>query len=135
MVMSGSHYPTSSFPSQEIKEEAMGKYLNADNFVNEENLDTHDMNPSSFMGNLEFSPVNLDIFVAIHSLSLTNMDQECFSIVGGLFSKTSCSKNSCDFILSYNHDYYMLKYFSDSYIMQEKKNHADHFTKGEEINI
>jgi hypothetical protein len=44
MVMSGSHYPISYFPSQGMEEEAMGKDMNVDHFVNEENMDTHDMN-------------------------------------------------------------------------------------------
>jgi hypothetical protein len=51
MVMSGSHYPLSSFPSQEMEEGAMEKNLKVDHFVNEENLDTLKMNPSSHMDN------------------------------------------------------------------------------------
>jgi hypothetical protein len=49
MVMSSSHYPISFFISQEKEEEAMGKYLDADHFVNEENIDTCEMNSSSPM--------------------------------------------------------------------------------------
>jgi hypothetical protein len=41
MVMSGSHYPISYFPSQWMEEEAMGKNLNVDHFINEENMGTH----------------------------------------------------------------------------------------------
>jgi hypothetical protein len=47
MVMSGSHYPISSFPSQGMEEEAMGKNLNADHFVNKKILDIHEINISS----------------------------------------------------------------------------------------
>jgi hypothetical protein len=60
MVMSGSHYPISSFSSQEMEEEAMEKTLNVDHFVNEENMDTHEMNSSSPMDNLELIPLDLD---------------------------------------------------------------------------
>ena len=40
MVMSGSHYPISYFPSQGMEEETMRKYMNADHFINKENMDT-----------------------------------------------------------------------------------------------
>jgi len=60
MVMLSSHYPTSSFPSQEMEEEYMGKDMNVYHFVNEENLHSHDMNPSSPMDNLELVPFDLN---------------------------------------------------------------------------
>jgi hypothetical protein len=104
MVMSGSHYPISSFPSQEMEEEAMEENLNVDHFVNEENLDTHEMNSSSPMDNLELVPFDLDCPVVTNSPSITDIEQECFPIVDGLFIETSCSNDSCDFLLSSNHD-------------------------------
>jgi hypothetical protein len=134
MVMSGSHYPISSFPSQGMEEEAMGKDTNVDHFVNEENIDTHDMNPSSPMDNLELIYFDLNCPVVINSPSSTDIDQECFPTVDGLVIEPSCSKNSCDFLLSSNHEY-VLEDISDSHIVQEKNNHVDLFTQGEEINI
>lgn len=44
MVMSGFHYPISIFPSQGMEEEAMGKNLNVDHFVNKRILDIHEIN-------------------------------------------------------------------------------------------
>jgi hypothetical protein len=78
MVMSGSHYPISSFPSQEMEEEAMGKDLNVDHFVNEENMDTHEMNSSSPMDNLELVPFDLDCPIVINSPSLTDKRSRMF---------------------------------------------------------
>jgi hypothetical protein len=65
--------------------------------------------------------------------NLTEIDQECFSIVDGLVLEPSCSNNSCDILLSYNHEY-ALEYILDSHILQGKNNHVDHFTLGGEIN-
>jgi hypothetical protein len=127
MVMSGSHYPISSFPSQEMEEEAMEKNLNVDHFVNEENLDTHEMNSSSPMDNLELVYFDLDCPVVTNSPSITDIDQECFPTIDGLFIETSCSNDSCDFLLSSNHEY-VLEDISDSHIVQEKNNHVDLFT-------
>jgi hypothetical protein len=81
MVMSGSHYPISSFPSQEMEEEAMEKDMNVDQSINEENMDTHNMKPSSPMDKVELIYVDLSCSVVIISPSLTEIDQECFPIV------------------------------------------------------
>jgi hypothetical protein len=61
MVMSGSHYPISYFPSQGMEEGAMEKNLKADHFVNEENMDTHEINSSSPMDNLELVPLDFGL--------------------------------------------------------------------------
>jgi hypothetical protein len=92
MVMLVSHYPISSFPSQGMEEEAMGKDMNVDHFVNEENMGTHDMNSSSPMDNLELVFFNLNCPSTINSPSLTNIDNECFPtivdhLLNFLFSK------------------------------------------------
>ena len=59
----------------------MGKDLNVDHVVNRENLDTHGMNSSSPMDNLELVPFDLNSFVVINYPHLTELDQECFHIV------------------------------------------------------
>jgi hypothetical protein len=134
MVMSGSHYPISSSPSQEMEEEAMGKDMNVDHFVNKENIDKLNMNPSSPMDILELVSFDLDCPVVINSPSLIDIEQECFPTTDGLVIEPSCSNHSCDFLLSSNHEY-VLEDISDSHIVQEKNNHADIITSGEELNI
>jgi hypothetical protein len=70
MAMSGSHYPISSFPEPGMEDESMRKYNNADNFVNKENMDAHDMNSSSPIDYLELVSFNLNCLVVINSPSL-----------------------------------------------------------------
>jgi hypothetical protein len=86
------------------------------------------------MDNLELVYVDLNCPVVINSPSSTDIEQECFPTDDGLVIEPSCSKNSCDFLLSSNHEY-VLKDISDSHIVQEKDNNNDLFTQGEEINI
>ena len=97
-------------------------------------MDTHDMNPSSPMDNLDFVSFDLNCSVVINSPRLTKIDQEYFSIVVGLFSETSCYKNYCDLLLSSNHEYVM-KYILDSHIVQDQDNNVYLFISREEINI
>jgi hypothetical protein len=134
MVMSYSHYPISSFPSKEMEEESMEQNMNVDQSVNEENMDPHDMNPSSPIDKVELIYVYLSCFVVLISPSLTMIDQECFPIVVESFIEPSCFENSYDFLLSSNHEY-VLKDISDPCILQEQSNNIDIFTQGKEINI
>jgi hypothetical protein len=134
MVISGSHYRVSYFPSQEMEEEAMEQNMNADHSVNEENMDTHVMNPSSPMNKEELIFADMSCVSILISPILTKIDQDYFPIVDRSFIEPSCSENSCDFPLSTNREY-VLEDISDSNIMQEKKNHVDHFNQGEETNI
>jgi hypothetical protein len=108
--------------------------MNVDQSINEENMETHNMIPSSPMDKMESIYVDLSCYVVITSLSLTDIDQECFPIVARLFIEPSCSENSCDLLLFSNHEY-VLKDISYSHILWEKNNNIDHFTQGEEINI
>jgi hypothetical protein len=103
MVVSSSHYPISSFPSQGMEEESMGKYVNVNHFVNEENVNTLNMITSSSMDKMELVSFDLNCFVVINPPSLNKLEKECFPTVDGSFIEPSCSKKSCDFILSYNH--------------------------------
>ena len=116
MVMLGSHYSISYFPSQEIKYEATWIDLKANDFVNEEYLDTHEMNSSSPMDNLELVPFDLDCPVVANSPCITDIKQDFFPIVDGLFIETSCSEDSCDLFPASNHEYVM-QYISDSHIL------------------
>jgi hypothetical protein len=102
-----------------MEEGAMEKNLKVDHFVNEENMDTHEMNSSSPMDNLELVPLDLDCPVVTNSPCITDIEQECFPIVDGSFIETSCSKDSCDFLPSSNHEY-ALEDISDSHIVQGK---------------
>ena len=130
MVMSGSHYHISSFPSRETKEGAMEKNLKADHFVNEENLDTHEINSSSPMDNLESVPLVLDCLVVTNFPCIVDIDQECFPTASGSFIENSFSNDSCDFLPSSNHEC-VLEDISDSHILQGKNKHVDLFTPGE----
>jgi hypothetical protein len=113
-----------------MEKEVMEKDMIYDHFVNEENMDTHDMNPSSPLDNLELVPFYLNCYSIINSPISTKIDQACFLIVVGLFSETSCSKNHFYLLLSSNHEH-VLKDISDSRIMQDKDNNDDIFTQGE----
>jgi len=53
----------------------MGKDLNVDHVVNRENLDTHGMNSSSPMDNLELVPFDLNCHVVTSSPSITDIEQ------------------------------------------------------------
>jgi hypothetical protein len=75
MVMLGSHYPISYFPSQGIKEEANNKDMKADHFVNKENMDTHETNSSSPMDKVELIYVDLNCHVVTNSPSITDIEQ------------------------------------------------------------
>jgi hypothetical protein len=75
MFFSSSHYPISSLLSQEMEEEAMGKDLNDDHFVNEGNMDTHRMNSSSPMYNLELVSFVVDCPIVINYPSSIDIDQ------------------------------------------------------------
>jgi hypothetical protein len=134
MVMSGSHYHNSYFPSWEMEEEDMEQDMNVDQSINEENMDTHNMIPSSPMDKMELISIDLSCYVVITSPSLTKIDHECFPIVSRLFIEPSCSENYCDLILFSNHEY-VLKDILYSHILWEKENNIDHFTQEEEINI
>jgi len=68
------------------------------------------------MNNLELVSFDLDSYATTNSPGLTEMDQEVFSTVGGLFNETSCSKISCDVLLSSNREHAM-KYISNSHIV------------------
>jgi hypothetical protein len=116
MVMLGSHYPISSFPSQEMDKEFMKKTLNVDHFFNEENLDTHEMNSYSPMDNLKLIPLDSNCFVVTNSPCLTEIDKECFPTIGGSCIGTSCSKDFCDLIPSSNHEY-VLEDILDSHMV------------------
>jgi hypothetical protein len=58
-----------------MEEGAMGKDLNVDHVVNRENLDTHGMNSSSPMDNLELVPFDLNCHVVTSSPSITDIEQ------------------------------------------------------------
>jgi hypothetical protein len=77
------HYPISCFPSQGLEEEFMGENLNVDHFVNEENLDTHEINSSSPVDNFELVPLILDCLAVTNSPCIDDIDQECFSTTIG----------------------------------------------------
>jgi hypothetical protein len=79
-------------------------------------MDTHDMKPSSEMDEMELSFVDLICSIVIISPSLTKIDQYCFHIIVGLFIEPYCSKNSCDFLLSSDHEY-VFKQILDSHIL------------------
>jgi hypothetical protein len=64
-----------------MEEEATGKDINDDNFVNEENMDTHDINLSSPMDNLELVSFDLDSYATINSPSLTEMNKNVFLLL------------------------------------------------------
>jgi hypothetical protein len=116
MVISSSHCPISSFPSRGMEEKAMERNLNADHFINEENMDIHETNISSPINNLELVHFDLNCPAAINSHCLTKIDQERFPTVGGSFIETSCSNDSYDFLPSSNHKY-VLEDILDSHIM------------------
>jgi len=59
----------------------MGKDMNADNFVNEENADIFKMNSSSYMDNLKLIYHDLDCPDVSNSSSSTDIEQYCFPIV------------------------------------------------------
>jgi hypothetical protein len=73
MVMLGYYFPISYFSSQGMEEKAMEQNLNADNFVNEENLDTREMNSSSPMENLKSIPVDIFFSTVTNSLDITDI--------------------------------------------------------------
>ena len=75
MVMSGSHCPISYFSSQEMEEGDIEKNLNADHFVNEENMDTHEINSFSPMDNLELVPLDLDCPTVTNSSCITDIEK------------------------------------------------------------
>jgi hypothetical protein len=112
----------------------MGKDMNVDHFLNEENLDKLNMNPFSPMDIFELVYYDLDCPVIINYPSSIDIEKDCFPTVDGLVIEPSCSNHSCDLLLSSNHEY-VLEDISDSHIVQEKNNHIDIITLGEEINI
>jgi hypothetical protein len=69
------------------------------------------MNSSSHMDNLELIPLDSNCFVT-NSPFIIDIENKCFLIADGFFIKTSCSKDSCYFLPTYNHEYSM-KYISD----------------------
>jgi hypothetical protein len=83
MVMSSSHYPLSSFPSQQMEEGAMEKKLKVGHFVNEETLDTLKMNPSSHMDNSKLIYDDLDCPDILNSSSSSDIEQDFFVLTIG----------------------------------------------------
>ena len=90
----------------------MERNLNYVHLVNEENIETNEMNSSSPMDNLELVPLDLDCPTITNYACITDMEIECFPIGDGLF-----------LIVPKIH------------IVQEKRNNVDLFTQGEEINM
>jgi hypothetical protein len=90
--------------------------MNVYQYINEENMDTHDMKPSSQMVKVELIFVELNSSAVIISPSLTEIDQKGFPIFVELFIEPSCFENSCDFILSSDREY-VLKDISDSHVL------------------
>jgi hypothetical protein len=112
----------------------MEKKLNDDNFVNKENLDKLKMNYSADIGNLKLVSFDVDCPSIINYTSSTDIDQECSPIVDGLVIEASCYDDSCELVVSFNHEYSM-KFILDSHIVQERDNDADISILEEEINI
>jgi hypothetical protein len=70
---------------------------------------THEMNSSSPMDNLELVPFDLNSPIVMNSPSIIDLEKECFPTTDGLFIKNSCSGDSYDLILSYNHQHVLSK--------------------------
>ena len=94
----------------------MEQNLKVDHFVNEENLDTLKMNPSSHMDNSKLIYVDLDYPDILNSPSLSDIEKDWFPIDDRSFIETFCSNDSYDLLLSSNHEY-VLKYISYSHIL------------------
>jgi hypothetical protein len=110
------------------------KNLKIDHLVNEENMDTHEMNSSSPMDNLKSIPIDLNFFAIKTFPHITDIEQEFFLTVNEPFIKTSCSKNYFH-LLPYSNCEYALEYISNPHVLQEQDNHTDIFTSGKEINM
>jgi len=71
-----------------MEEGAMEQKLKDDNSVNEEYLDTHEMNYSSPMDNLELVPLDLDCPIVTSYPCITDIEKSFFPIYDGLFIET-----------------------------------------------